>query len=278
MKRGLKKIGIAAAVVFLLSAFTLPKNKVEKCFYQATPFVVDGHTSDWYADSLRMDSKTGFVYALSNDDHFLFVRLKMLHRVVQRKALLTGFTLWIDPSGKGKHVLGIEYPKGRLQELSARQRPASRPAGSYNRQRQSAGQDNLTAAHLKMLNQRFLSEEPLLKGFAKAGIKNMQVAENAVHVVLQIDTSGYAVYEAKIPLKLLFTHPADYLSGGKTFSVLFETGYLQIDMSRMHRPGGMGGGRMGSGQQPGSSRMAMMQEMTDISRLKLKSVQLFQEK
>ena len=66
------------------------------------------------------------------------------------------------------------------------------------------------------------------------------------------------------------------------FSLTFETGYLQMDMSRMQGHGGGGGsmghGGMGGGQHPDPSRMAMMQAMAEPTHLKLKTVKLFQIK
>jgi hypothetical protein len=95
------------------------------------------------------------------------------------------------------------------------------------------------------------------------------------------------IYEAKIPLEAVFSHPSDYLTRAKPFSITVETGYIQMDMSRMqgHGMGGgrmgggrMGGGRMGGGQRPDPSRMALMQSMAEPSRLKIKTVKLFQIK
>ncbi len=271
----MKKVIFALLAILLLGAFTAPKRKSGiKCLKQSGKFVVDGKTTEWKSDSLQYDNKTGFAYAFSNNNQSLFVQLKMLNAEVQRKALMTGLTLWIDPNGKGKHILGIEYPQGRMHEHT-------RKAGqrNYGQHRPEAGH-RISPEQLRMFNERYWSEPVMLKGFEKAGIKDAFAGDDGIRVILQMDTLGHVVYEAKIPLKMLFANPANYLTKDKTFSILFETGYIQIDMSRMQGNGGMGGrgGHMGGGQRPNPSRMAFMQSMAESSRLKIKSVHLFQEK
>ncbi len=276
----MKKIAFALLSVLLLAAFTVPKNKREvRCTKQSGKFVVDGKTTDWKANTLQFDKKTGFAYAFSNDDRSLFVQLKMLNANVQRKVLVTGLTLWIDPHGKGKRVLGIKYPLGRIHEPHARRKRGQRPSGRYGQRRPASG-NHLTAEKISLFNKRYRSERAKLEGFDKAGIE-ANTGPGGIQVLLQMDTLGHVVYEAKIPLKMIFTRPADYLSKDKPFSVLLETGYLQIDMSRMQGRGGMGGRQgqgLGSGQRPNPSRMAFMQNMAEASHLKIKSVYLFQKK
>jgi len=275
----MKKIVIALLTILLPGTFMAAPHKklVVKSLKQSGKFVVDGKTTDWKANTLQYDKKTGFAYAFSNDSHTLFVRLKMLDINVQRKALITSLTLWFDPNGKGKHLLGIEYPLKRKH--AQRTRTGQRSSVQYGHPRQ-ASRHHLTTEEIGRLNARYRSEQPKLEGFDKAGIKNAFAGTGGIRVLLQMDTLGHAIYEAGIPLKMLFTNPVDYLSKGKPFSVVFETGYLQIEMSHMQGGGGMGGGGRGmeGGYQPNPSRMAFMQSMADPSRLKIKTVYLFQEK
>ena len=275
----MKKLLAPLFVVALLSAFSYPKHKPEtKCREQKAPFLVDGNTRDWKTGSLTYDGKTGFAYAFSNDNRNLYLQLKILDGNVQRKALITGLTVWIDPEGKGKQVLGIVYPQGRMHRPASgsTQHPAHRP---YFRPSHHSGNQKLSPGQIRMLNERFVSEVPQFKGFEKNGL----TGEKNIRALLQLDTLGHAVYEARIPLETIFTHPADYLTKAKPFSVILETGYLQMDMSRMQGQGmgggnRGGGGRMGGGQRPDPSRMAFMQSMAEPSRLKIKTVKLFQIK
>lgn len=276
----MKKIILALVSLFLLSAYSYPKHKQEiKCTKQEVPLVVDGKTGDWQTGTLHFDSKTGFAYAFSNDKNNLYLRLKMLDAAVQRKALFTGFTVWFDPDGKGKHVLGIVYPQGRKHRLSAG-KPGHYQGKRPDFQAQRNGKNHgLSPEVIRMINEHFNHEIPRFIGFEKAG----RPAAKGIIVKLQLDTPGHVVYEARIPLKAIFKKPADYLTRAKPFSVILETGYLQIDMSRMQGQGarggsGTGGGYMGGRQQGGLSRMALMQSMAEPSRLKIKTIVLYQIK
>jgi len=276
----MKKIVFALLTVLLPGAIMASPHKkpVVKCLKQSGKFVVDGKTTDWKANALRLDNKTGFAYGFSNNSQTLFVRLKMLNTNVQRKALVTGLTLWVDPNGRGKKVFGIEYPQKRVHKQQTR-KPGQRPAGRQYGHPRQASHSHLTAEKISRINAHYRMEQAKLEGFDKAGMKDAFAGTDGIRVLLQMDSLGHVIYEASIPLKMLFSNPLDYLSNDKPFSVLFETGYLQIDMSRMQGRGGMGGGgNMGEGQQPYPSRMAFMQDMADPSRLKIKTVYLFQEK
>ncbi len=272
----MKKILAAVFAIALFSGYSYPKHKPEtKCRKQITPFTVDGNTRDWKTDSLSFDGKTGFAYAFTNDRHNLYIHLKMLDVNVQRKALITGLTVWIDPDGKGKHVLGIVYPQGRKQRPSSGRtgHPGQRPSV---RKPRNSGDHGLSPEQIRMFNKHFAGEVPRFKGFEKQGFSG----EEKIYVRLKMDTLGHVVYEAKIPLKTIFKKPADYLTRAKPFSLILETGYLQMDMSRMQGHGGMGGGGRGMGgrQHPDASRMAFMQSMAEASRLKIKTVKLYQIK
>jgi len=229
----MKKFLCFIAFLVLLPAFSYPKNKrVVQCRRQTVPFVVDGKTGDWNMGSLSFDRKTGFAYAFTNDGKFLYIQLKMLDMAVQRKALLTGLTVWIDPGGKGKHVFGIVYPHGRKHGPS--------PGGSGHpgqrtvfRQHRNNGNHRLTPEQVQMFNRFFAHENPQFKGFEKHGLSGGP----DIRARLQIDTLGHVVYEAEIPLKAVFKTPAGYLTKAKPFSITIETGYLQMDMSRMQGGG-----------------------------------------
>ncbi len=259
------------SVVLLISYASAKKKHGIRCQKQTQKFVVDGKLNDWNVDSLRYDPKTGFAYAFSNDDKYLYVELKLLNRGVNMKTLITGFTLWIDPAGKGKHALGIQYPQGRMHQ----EKPEARPVSQHHRNgKHPAGKP--TPEQIKMFNDRYANEIPRFTGFEKRGLHPTVGGDNGVDVLLQMDTLGRLVYEARIPLKLVFENPEDYLKNKKPFSLILETGYMQMDMSRMPHSGmggRMGGGGMG-GQRPNPSRMAMMQEMAEPSLIKIKTIYL----
>jgi hypothetical protein len=275
MKKGI----LGVLLVFTLASFTSPKGKETlRCHKQSKQLKVDGKTDDWN-DALTYDDRTGFYYDFSNDAEYLYVRLRMTKPMVQRKVMATGLTLWIDPNGKGKSVLGIQYPIDKVKQRQMEHRKKASPNQGSNQRRAFTAKDR-EEQRIKF-NMRYTSgmEEGELIGFEKAGMEKSYLGEDGIDVMLQIDAHNQMIYEAKIPLMMIFKNPKDYLSGKKQFSLAFETGYIQVDMSRMNGGGmgrGMGGGRMGGGmgQAGGSDRMAAMQFMTSATKIKWKKVGL----
>ncbi len=275
MKKGM----FGLLLVFTLASFTSPKGKEAlRCHKQATQLKVDGKTDDWN-DTLTYDNRTGFYYDFSNDAEYLYVRLKMTKPMVQRKAMATGLTLWIDPNAKGRNVMGIQYPKDKLKEQRMEHRKKASGRQQDVQHKPFTAKDR--EEQRMKFNMRYSSgvEEGELKGFEKAGMEKSYLGDDGIDVMLQIDAHSQLIYEARIPLMMIFKNPQDYLSGKKQFSLAFETGYIQVDMSRMGGAGmgrGMGSGRMGGGmgRAGGSDRMAAMQFMTSATKIKWKKVKL----
>ncbi|MCF6242151.1 MAG: hypothetical protein L3J74_12495, partial [Bacteroidales bacterium] len=107
---------------------------------------------------------------------------------------------------------------------------------------------------------------------------------------IQFDEEGTLHYQTSIPLKFIFSNPAEYLNNpNKVFSFGFETGVVYIpSMSSAGRPSGgmkdggmmgggmmgggmMGGGMMGGGRQGG---MSGMQELSKTSKFWVKEAHL----
>lgn len=275
----MKKIIIGLFAVLILTSFSSPKhNEVVKCYRQVQQLKVDGKANDW-VNALSTDEKTGFNYSFSNDNDFLYVCMKISNAKMQRKVIATGLTLWIDPSGKGKDKLGILFPQGRTRNNSDRNRDWSQRRRMGNRPHKSYTTAN-RAEMIKKFNLRYLSgaETGELIGFAKEGMKDAFIGKNGIDVMVQLNAEGQLVYEAKIPLNMIFNQKQKYFSATpKIFSLAFETGYIKIDMSHM---GGGGMNRMGSGnmRSEGMSRQGSMnsdsdmQFMTSSSKIKWKKV------
>lgn len=275
MRKGM----LGLLLVFTLASFTSPKKKsVLHCHPQTVSLKVDGKTDDW-KDGLTYDDHTGFYYDFSNDGKYLYVKLRMSKAMVQQKVLATGLTLWIDPFGKGKSVLGIQYPTNKIKERQMERRKKASSGQRQGRRMPFTPKDR--EDHRIKFNMRYSTgmEEGELVGFEKAGMEKSYLGKEGIDVMLQIDQHNQLIYEARIPLMMIFKNPAEYLSGKKPFSLAFETGYIQVDMSRMNGGGmgrGMGGGRMGGGmgQAGGGNRMAAMQFMTSATKIKWKKVYL----
>ncbi len=295
------KTTLLGIIAFLtLTSFASPKNKeVEKCGKQATALELNGQFTDWNL-SLKFDKGSGFYYGMTNDGQNIYLEVKMTNPMLIRKAIGLGFIVWIDPKGKGKDVLGINYPQTRMNDHTRR---------SHKKVSDNQDHRQLSAAEVKKrrqemiekFNLRYLTGRELGKliNFDKEGMSNAFFGDGDINAIVQMNEKGEIVYEAIIPLKSVFKSITPYLSKEKPFSLIIETGTFQpkTTASSMARNMGAGensremsGGSFGEGGQMGQGIGGMggrmrrpgyggaYQAMIQPTRLKLKRVVLFQAK
>ena len=186
---------------------------------------------------------------------------------LKSKLLTMGMTLWIDTTGKGKQILGIEYPvKQDFSALRQKRNTTDRMPGN----RLAQLKENLNEIHFM--------------GFNGESSSNWDFVDN--HFMgcnIQIDFDEYNLYyKASIPLKSL---NITKLNPNKVLGFGFVSGY--VDASSMQgnmQGGGMksggrsgGGGRGGGGGRQGASQRpepSQMQGMTSPTKLWIKKVNL----
>ena len=214
----------------------------------------------------QTDKKGAFYYHLSNDDNNLYIQLRFENPAVVRKVVGFGLTVWIDPNAKGKDELGIQYPQGRMKKL--REQRASGQGISQNQHFRRDGnrmrsgsmnpaqQQQSQQARIERLNKMFIVNNfnGELKGFEKNGLQDRYFGAGDIHALVQMNEKGVLVYEAVIPLKSIFKDPKKYLEKQHPFSIVFETGYFERDMTHMRPAGGMRNGGMQGGGTPAGRR------------------------
>lgn len=289
------KTTLFGIIAFLtLTSFASPKNKEEqKCGKQATILELNGHFTDWNL-SLEFDKSSGFYYGMTNDDQNLYLEVKMINPILIRKAIALGFNVWIDPNGKGKNILGINYPQTRMNDrMSRSHRDVSE--NKENLQLSAAEIKKRRQEMMEKFNLRYLTGQEMGKliNFDKESMSDAFFGNGDINAIVQMNDKGEIVYEAIIPLKSIFRSSDQYLSKEKPFSIILETGTFQpqttassmarnMDASENSRE--MGGGSFGDGGEMGQGIGGMRgrmggpsyQAMIEPSRLKLKRVILFQ--
>lgn len=289
---------IGLIVFFSMTTLAAAKNRKEavNCSRQSAALSVSGHFTDWNLP-LRADKRSGYYYGITNDSKNLYLEVKIKNRALIARTISLGFNVWIDPSGKGKEVLGINYPQSRMNQLMNHH--------GHHRQAQQSEQQ-LTPAQIKQrreemmekFNLRFLTgqETGNLVNFEKEGFKNAFFGPGDINAIVQVNQKGVIVYEAVIPLKSIFRKTASYLSKDKAFSLILSTGSYQPPASATSMYSGInggentrqmegenfgGGGYMGQGiggEGGGMRQWGGFQEGLEPVRLKLKRVVLFQFK
>ena len=255
------------------------KAQVEENAWQDSTVVIDGLDEDWKG-VMRFNSDAKIMYGLSNDDKNLYIKIKVDDEIVQKKILLTGLTFWMDTVGKKKKQFSITCPVKRDPQMVSQNRA----------NRQQSGQTNSAEVYKELINSKFNSgivdmEVSGFKRYPGVVVLNNK-NDNGINVVLHINSSNEMIWEALIPLKMIFPDPGEFLSHHGYFSFGVETGYIDFDSmsSQSGTPGrgrgGKGGGgggrgmgsRMNGGQSPGANpeRMQMMKAMGEPSKFKVK--------
>jgi hypothetical protein len=283
MRNTLLVVLIAA---FLPASALSAKKETVKCQKQAVPMKIDGRVA---AKTQWLTEKKGeFYYHLSNDKNNLYIQLKFENPDVVRKVVAFGLTVWIDPNAKGKNELGIQYPEGRIKKMrEKRSGSQGMTSGQNYSNRNQMRAENMNPAQqrrsqlerIERLNKMFIVNNfnGELKGFDKNGLHDRYFGRGDIHALVQMNEKGGLVYEAVIPLKSIFKNPEKYLKKQTPFSLVFETGYFERDMTHM-RPGGMRNGRMPGGSAPVGMRRnysrggQQLQGMQVPAKIKLKKV------
>lgn len=73
------------------------------------PIIINGYLDEWQ-DGLHYFEDDGVAAGLKNDADFLYIAIEAVDERTIRQIRGTGFTLWFDPKGKKKKVLGIKFP------------------------------------------------------------------------------------------------------------------------------------------------------------------------
>jgi hypothetical protein len=190
------------------------------------PVVIDGKADDWAGHLFVLEGRKislGFL----NDRDSLYLCLRTDDSAMERQFLRSGLTVWFDPKGGKKKVLGIRYPVG----LTPGERRMWRGQEPEDVEQPVEFEGNLS--DLKIFRQGQSEPESL----DIAEVKGLEI---------RASTAGkHFVYELKVPLA-----PAGQDSlglgarPGATIGIGFETGRFDLG-SLPRRPSGMIGGTGG---------------------------------
>lgn len=262
-------------IVFLCQLdFSCATIRMNKGTYQSFPIIADGKDVEW-SDRDNFDEKNGFFFNLSNDSNFLYIRLKATDRNVVQKIMRFGFTVWVDTTGSTSKQIGIRCP---VRELGH---------GGQPDQRRMVNPEEF--ARNRNRNEKIVmeNEKVELTGFPSMPQKfTGKLADSPVQIGIQLSDAHELVYEAVIPMKMLFLQGEASLSH-REVGIFAVTGHLELPSGMGNRgpgmpgmgpvpgqipPGGRPGG-FGTGQRTfaGSSENSMdLSELTNPSVLKIK--------
>ncbi len=225
-----RKSTLIVVLTLLISSFTFAKNPVINCFYQKEKFVIDGKSDDW-GNMAIYDKGTAVVTNMSNDEEYLYIKIRIGSSGPIQRIFMGGMTLWFDPKGKKKCVKGLAFP---LKEDFETFITAQKQLKKNNTNRERA--QKLMNKRLDVFNQKY-----------KAGLGSMSMIDEkresyhfeasnlnktGLSAILYLKSYDLLFYEARIPLNLIFEDKQKFLSGKKAFSYGFEFGGFEIEEMR----------------------------------------------
>lgn len=205
---------------------------------------INGDQGDWEG-SLKIPKDKNIAIGLRNNDSNLYVTLSTTDQAVIMRTLQLGLTVWFDPKGGTREVLGVKYPVG-AQAMGMRT-PSGRPQSRD-------GRPDLEQ-QIKSLQGSMLWVE--LLGPDKDDVARCPVDDTTgIQVRIGWSLYGQFVYELRVPLDKSPDNPfALDVSPGETIGVGFKTGEMERADMRSQRPGGgmPGVGTRGGGRNGGMS-------------------------
>ncbi len=80
------------------------------------PMTIDGNDSDWANVPTYFSEDNNVVLGVTNDESNLYLLLKSTNGGVGMQALMGGFTVWFDPTGKKNASFGVRFPMGKMSK------------------------------------------------------------------------------------------------------------------------------------------------------------------
>lgn len=207
---------------------------------------------------MQLDEKSQFLFLLSNDDKNLYVDLMVAEKAAVQKIMRYGLTTWLNPEGKSKKAMGIQFPVS----------PEEKSQPDIRGERGGDRKD------MRMAMMASKNQEMLLIGFEGKGSRKYidPRIDGSFHGKLEMMEDGMIWVSLSLPLDKIGQEESS------PFSLGFETGYMDLNKQGMPSGGGQqsgggmhgGGGMYGGGPPPGGSTQtatAEQQQRPDISAL-----------
>ena len=256
-----KLINLLLFPIFILALSSCAKAPFYQSTYQSSPFSTDKINTDWDGSSIT-EQEVGMVHRITNDEHFVYLKMKIVDRQNQQRILMDGLTLWFDLEGKTKKNLGFIFP---LKNDKIREQFELSPIETTDFKKREQLMD--IRLDPKNINKRFSDGKENIK-IVKMGevVETLQNQQNidGLSIMMYMDEFHILYYEAKIPLNRIFASDDISMLKSTSFSYGFEIGKIEtmrnmrgsMQSRQMSGNSGMYGNSGMSGEQQSMYRMA----------------------
>ncbi|RXK83082.1 hypothetical protein [Filimonas effusa] len=198
--------------------------------WQQAPIVIDGNDSDWVKPLRYYAQKEKLAYNITSDSNNVYVQMTTKDEETQEKIIKGGMTVWFNSHAEmsEERAAGISFPTG-AEGLRRNGAPISGRAAGAN--------SNTSLPGLESYRLFGFSSTTAIDNY-NAG----QVSEEGVEVNLNFNAAGDLVYEAKVPLKVLYPKVTSGVYANRNLAVGFYIDGLLPQPGQRGSGGGGGGG------------------------------------
>jgi hypothetical protein len=231
-----------------------------------TKVSLDGDPSEWPQPFRYYDGATKLQFAVANDTANLYICLKITDDPTQARLFTAGLTIWVDPKGKKKELMGLVFPvKG--------DKDASEGVSKHHQQGEQDVDPATRRGNMFRMKHHAMLEQTTLrvKGFVGLPEQVLPLKNNyGVNAAFNWDSLDILTIEYQVPLALIFGRSLATTDTLKPIGIGFvesplEAPKKQGDESESNgmnsnssvtgaNSGGMGRGGMGGGGMGGGSR------------------------
>jgi hypothetical protein len=223
---------LSGLLVLLFSACSATTAYITDSRPAERTITVDGKSDDWVG-ALSMISDGRAEEGFLNDQDVLYVCIMTEDESLRRQIANSGLTVWFDPQGGDKKVLGVKYPLGTPR----RERAASPPTEEAGPPPEKPAESE--ASGLEVLRPGQASPQKM----GISDVKGLEIASST--------EGGLFVYELKIPLRSSADRPVALgAAPGAKVGIGIEVPKSELRPGSGRPPGGMGG----RGGEPGGGR------------------------
>ena len=193
-----------------------------KCFYQQTEFNVDGEIDDW-GDMAIYDDKTSIISNISNDHEYIYVKIRITNYAAINRLQMGGFTIWFNDEGRVRRKKGIVFPTSTevSKDLKKREKMLK---GLSKEQIERMQEQNLEEFNTKF-SAGLAAINVVNEDLEVIDSRSYSINETGLSATLQLRDFDLMIYEARIPLDLVFENKEEFLkSKKKAFCLGFEFG------------------------------------------------------
>ena len=241
----MKTFSLVCLVFFALSFRAQAQSDVSKSRWNSGVISIDGNDKEWAKPLNFYDDKSGLFYAISNDNHNLYLVFSVSDPMKMRKLMRSGWSIELSSKEKKrKFIAQLSFPE------------VNRMGKGFQR----GSNESENRAENNLMVKAYVSQMPdiLLKGFHSGQSELKLNSRKDIQIGIDANSDQNLVYEIAIPFDELIN---------ENLLKLNELITLNVNVNAMTRPsggetykgarsgggnmrgggGGGGGGRMGGG-------------------------------